>query len=340
MEHQNLFLMPVWRALGKTRWVLQARTLPKTLSIAGGVLLVLLVLGIWPARFTLESKGTLEPVVRQDVFAGIDGVVQDLYCDHGDMVAKDKTLVQLRNTDLEVAIAEVQGKRMANNEELSSIQQPAGRREENEPRRAHPAGRQTGGGKTESANPRQAIGPLRGEEAGTESQQPHQRAGGHVGFAEERLPIGRPVQRGQVLLRVADPEGPWQLELHMPENRMGHIVEAQQALYDASREKLADLLREDARAKLGDAATEEEVQKAADAALAEVPDEKLHDRILAEFRKRLASGLETILKDVTDADLRAKLGEVLRDGSYDGAREKLQRSFPTWRPRTATCTPS
>ena len=45
MEHQNLFLMPVWRALGKTRWVLQARTLPKTLSIAGGVLLVLLVLG-------------------------------------------------------------------------------------------------------------------------------------------------------------------------------------------------------------------------------------------------------------------------------------------------------
>ena len=78
MEHQNLFLMPVWRALGKTRWVLQARTLPKTLSIAGGVLLVLLVLGLWPARFTLESKGTLEPVMRQDVFADIDGVVEDL----------------------------------------------------------------------------------------------------------------------------------------------------------------------------------------------------------------------------------------------------------------------
>ena len=59
LEHQNLFLMPLWRALGKTRWVFQARTLPKTLSVTGGVLAVLLVLGLWPARFTVESKGTL-----------------------------------------------------------------------------------------------------------------------------------------------------------------------------------------------------------------------------------------------------------------------------------------
>jgi hypothetical protein len=44
--------------------------------------------------------------------------------------------------------------------------------------------------------------------------------------------IHRPVQRGQVLLRVADPDGLWQLELHMPENRMGHLIQAQQNLHD------------------------------------------------------------------------------------------------------------
>ena len=33
------------------------------------------------------------------------------------------------------------------------------------------------------------------------------------------------MQRGQVLLRVADPDGRWQLELHMPEDRMGHIAQ-------------------------------------------------------------------------------------------------------------------
>ena len=36
-----------------------------------------------------------------------------------------------------------------------------------------------------------------------------------------------PVQRGQMLLTVADPSQPWQLELRMPEGRMGHVAAAQ-----------------------------------------------------------------------------------------------------------------
>ena len=112
LEHQNLFLMPVWRALGKTRWVVQGRTLPKTLSIAGAVLLLLLVLMLWPAKFSLEAKGTLEPVDRQNIFAGIDGVVEDLYVAHGDTVAKDQLLARLRNTDLGVALQDIEGKQI------------------------------------------------------------------------------------------------------------------------------------------------------------------------------------------------------------------------------------
>ena len=38
----------------------------------------------------------------------------------------------------------------------------------------------------------------------------------------------RPVQKGMLLLRVANPDGEWQLELHMAEDRMGHIAKAQQ----------------------------------------------------------------------------------------------------------------
>ena len=39
----------------------------------------------------------------------------------------------------------------------------------------------------------------------------------------EKLLRQRPVNRGEVLLKVADPTGPWELEVYMPENRMGHI---------------------------------------------------------------------------------------------------------------------
>jgi stringent starvation protein B len=45
---------------------------------------------------------------------------------------------------------------------------------------------------------------------------------------ENRL-LHRPVQRGQILLRVANPGGPWQLELHMSEDRMGHVARAEEA---------------------------------------------------------------------------------------------------------------
>ena len=42
--------------------------------------------------------------------------------------------------------------------------------------------------------------------------------------------IRRPVQRGQTLLRVADPEGPWRLEFHVPDDRMGYIAAAMEKL--------------------------------------------------------------------------------------------------------------
>ena len=62
LEHQNLFLMPVWRALGKARWIVGARTLPKTLTITAAVLALLAALCFWPWDFNVQCKGTLEPV--------------------------------------------------------------------------------------------------------------------------------------------------------------------------------------------------------------------------------------------------------------------------------------
>ena len=40
----------------------------------------------------------------------------------------------------------------------------------------------------------------------------------------------RPVERGQALLSVADTAGPWQLELLVPDRRIGHVKSAQQKL--------------------------------------------------------------------------------------------------------------
>ena len=67
-------------------FLIKARTLPKTSAVAGAVLAAILFLCFWPANFELQGEGTLEPVDRRDVFAGIDGVVEDVFVKHGDMV--------------------------------------------------------------------------------------------------------------------------------------------------------------------------------------------------------------------------------------------------------------
>lgn len=46
---------------------------------------------------------------------------------------------------------------------------------------------------------------------------------------EQKL-LARPLQRGQVLMQVADPTGPWRVELDVPEYRMGYLRQAQREL--------------------------------------------------------------------------------------------------------------
>jgi hypothetical protein len=44
-----------------------------------------------------------------------------------------------------------------------------------------------------------------------------------VTWKVEDLLLHRPVQRGQGLLTLANPDGPWELELYLPERRLKHV---------------------------------------------------------------------------------------------------------------------
>lgn len=232
LEHDGLVLMPVWRALGKTRVVLGARTLPKV--VAGGIAALALILALifWPADFDLHAKGSLEPVDRRDVYASIDGVVDELFVKHGDAVQKGQLLAMLRNTELSQSLLEVNGQLATARQHINSLE-----------RRRLGADKNTGGRQqedraqleTELAEYRIKAATYETQLALLKSKQEDLKvvspADGCVVTWElrDRL-IKRPVQRGQSLMRVADAQGPWQLELKMPEEKMGHIARAQNAL--------------------------------------------------------------------------------------------------------------
>lgn len=348
-DYHNLFLMPLWRTLGKTRFLIKARTLPKTSAVAGAILAVILFLCFWPANFELQGEGTLEPVKRRDVFAGIDGEVTDVLVKHGQQVDDQQLvpppdagetgsvkavinddpsemgeqqyrmltvvdgnggfktagvkpddlvhvfialggdrqgksldsapgedegengsgglkdvhflveevidentiriqetagpalaskphkikiwrttkLARLRNVDLDVAIEEVLGEIAITQKELDVLPRMNNRRDLSEEERQRIQGqRLEAEKKLLSLNARMALYRLKQQELIVYAPMKGQVITWEV---YERL-IRRPVKRGDLLMRVADPAGPWQLEVQMPEKNMGHIVKAQQTI--------------------------------------------------------------------------------------------------------------
>ncbi len=228
LEYHDLFLLPVWKALGKAQWVLKARTLPKTIAIASAVVLLVLWLIFWPVDFNLEGKGTLEPALRRDVFAALDGVVIDLPVEHGQMVHKGDVLARLRNTDLQVSLADIGGKLSSTTEELFATRrqmQDAKRMNTQEYRQSEAKVAELT--KTRESYEKQLKLLMQKQEQLVVTSP----IDGQINTWQLReLLLHRPVRQGQVLMSVADPDSDWEAELQMPEDRMGHVAEARKRI--------------------------------------------------------------------------------------------------------------
>jgi len=233
LEHNRLFLMPLWRFLGKSMWVVQARTLPKTVAVllAVGALVAALVFVPW--KFELRGPGTLQPVERREVYAQVDGMIDEVMVKEKSKVTADDTvLVQMRSTDIDVALQELLGKQSTTLEQLASLEfqgirtegTRSGReRAQDDPIRLQGEKQRL---KEQLRSIEQQIALNQAKKAQLTIKAPM--TGEVITWdLDQTLPVGRPVARGQKLMSVADFSKDWRLEVRMPENRMGYILEAQ-----------------------------------------------------------------------------------------------------------------
>jgi multidrug efflux pump subunit AcrA (membrane-fusion protein) len=227
MEHQSLFLLPLWKTLGKLRPVVGMRALPRNLAIAASLIAMVVALAVVPADFELEAKGTLQPTLRRDVFAGIDGVVVEVEVQHGKTVQEGDPVAQLRNTDLEVQITDLVGRREATTGQMHSLE----RAMLGETRLGIDEQNRISGQLLQLRKTYESLGRqlelYRKKQEQLRVTSPI--SGQIVTWQVDQQLMRRPVRQGQVLMSVADPSGPWELEIHMPEDRMGHIAQAASA---------------------------------------------------------------------------------------------------------------
>jgi multidrug efflux pump subunit AcrA (membrane-fusion protein) len=230
LDHQGLFLMPVWRALSKSRVLVTARNLPKTLAAAAALVVLVLVLVLVPYDFQLRGKGVLLPVERRDVFAAVDGTVEQVLVRHGERVRRGQKLLVLRNSDVEGQIEHTLGEIRKTESDLAGIQRQlfgvggVPLRREDEVKLA-----------SDEASLKKKLESLQQQ---LRIYQEKQRRltirspidGVVATWDVDRLLQYRAVKAGAILLHLANPDGEWEVELHMPEDRMGHIAQAQRAL--------------------------------------------------------------------------------------------------------------
>jgi multidrug efflux pump subunit AcrA (membrane-fusion protein) len=227
LDYEGLFLMPVWRFLGRGTRYFRGRALPKTLAIIGAIVAAIGFLCFYPAEFKLEGDGRLRPTIRQNVWAEVDGFVRHLHVKHNDPVTKGDLLVVQENRDLDQEIVDLRGRKLQDIATFTSTSnQLADDEELPDAERAQLEAKLT--------QLRLSINSLTEQVRLLEEKQEMLKVyspidGRVVTWNMEDRLKDRPVNRGENLLEVADPAGDWELEVMMPEYRMGHVAKAKAA---------------------------------------------------------------------------------------------------------------
>jgi multidrug efflux pump subunit AcrA (membrane-fusion protein) len=144
---------------------------------------------------------------------------------HGQPVKKGDTLVELRNTDLDIAQAEVEGRRTAAAEQISAVERTLF--DEAKKLTSEERSRLSG----ERSRLREEIASLDRQLTLYADKRKHLVVvspidGEVTTWSADDLLENRPVRQGQQLLTVAAVGGPWELELRVPDDRSGRVVDA------------------------------------------------------------------------------------------------------------------
>ena len=225
ISHSDLFLMPVWRFLGRATWLFRGSAFPKTMTVLALATIGLLAMFLIQINLDMEAIGSLQPVLQEQVFAHVEGEVETVYVDHGEKVKKEQPLVKLRNRELEIQITDLKGQLDASRESIVSLADQVSKAS-------------LSGNSLETAR-------VMGQQREAEMRKATLEAQLALVYEKEKQLIrtspidgivmdwklnerlrARPVVTGQVLVNLADPRGEWELELLMPEKRMKHLDDA------------------------------------------------------------------------------------------------------------------
>ena len=226
LEHNSIFLMPVWKLLGKAMAPFRRSNLPKTFLVATILGFIGFALCVFPYSFSLSSNGQLIPTDKVDVFASLNGTLFDISVpdDAYATVEKGFVLATMTNNDLMVEIEQLDGELKQERENYRKFARAESQRGADKLDAILLAGERSRSEK-KVAGLEKALTFKKQQAAELIVKSPIR--GQVVNWQPRRTLLGRPVSRGQNLMTVVAPDTSWEIELEMPERRVGHLLNSQ-----------------------------------------------------------------------------------------------------------------
>jgi hypothetical protein len=219
-----------WLPFGWTRmtqgmppgWGRHSRNHSKTWALAVGSLLAA---GAIPLPVTVRCEGQLQPILRRDLYAPLDGDVVSVDFQHDDWVEPNQNLLVLSSRALELEQQKIEGELQTTEKRLLAVLS------------------ERLGNNSDSENNIRSAGQIAAEEQELQELRTSLRKqleiirkqqrdlsltapirGRILTWDPQHLLLNRPVQRGQLLTTIADTQGDWTLELKVQGRNVSKLI--------------------------------------------------------------------------------------------------------------------
>jgi multidrug efflux pump subunit AcrA (membrane-fusion protein) len=224
LEHQQIFLRPLWKRLGDLTAFLFRDHFAKTMTALGALTLFTLFLIFFPSELKMRVPGVMQPAERRNIFAMTEGIIEAIHVDQGDQVTKGDLLIELVNPDLDIAIEEARGQHKVVSQKIMEVNTRLSREKQLAEDDAISLWGQRDQLSEQKTNLEKQLQLMEKKLALQKITSPIN--GTVVTWDARKRLTDLPVTAGQFVLAVGDFKGRWQAELRVPQNQVGYVVAA------------------------------------------------------------------------------------------------------------------
>ncbi len=219
-------LLPLLKAVGSPGRFFRGRTLAKIIAVLVAIVAVVCVLAFVPWILTIEGRGSLLPESRRTLYAPIQGTVVKVLVDHGSPVKEGDLLAKMDSLELEKDLQRLISEEGKAKAQQSQFKAQANHTTQENEKISLQAQEREAAIMAESAHKQIEI--IREQLSQMEIRSPQD--GVITTWEPQKNLQGRPVEVGQELLQVAATGGDWVMEVDVPDDDMGPVLEAQSKL--------------------------------------------------------------------------------------------------------------